>query len=122
MVTNSMIRIGLLGTAKVAEYGLVKAAANTGEVALVAVAARDGGKAAHYAGKHGIAASYCGYQRLLDQPDIDAVYLPLSNHVHEEWAIKALQAQLDWGNGMTGAIHSSIWSRSLVKISLHVQG
>ena len=87
-----MIRIGLLGTAKVAEYGLVKAAANVDDVSIAAVAARDGGKAAHYAGKHGIPSSHTGYQSLLDQSDIDAVYLPLANHVHEEWAIKALQA------------------------------
>ena len=35
---------------------------------------------------------------------------------------RAMQAELDWGGGMTGSIHTSIWSRSLVKISLHVQG
>jgi predicted dehydrogenase len=87
-----MLRIGLMGTAKVAEYGLVKAVAGLGEISLVGVAARDGDKAARYAAKHGIASSFAGYQALLDQSDIDAVYLPLANHVHEEWAIKALQA------------------------------
>ena len=87
-----MIRIGLLGTAKVAEYALVKASENTAEVCLAAVAARDGDKAARYAERYGISASYTGYQALLEQTDIDAVYLPLANHVHEEWAIKALRA------------------------------
>ncbi len=87
-----MLNIGLMGTGMVAEHALLKAAANKPEVHVTAVAARDGDKAARYAERHGIGSSCAGFQALLDRPDVDAVYLPLANHVHEEWTIKALQA------------------------------
>lgn len=87
-----MLNIGLMGTGMVAEHALVKAAANNPEVRVAAVAARDGDKAARYAQRHGIADSCAGFQALLERADIDAVYLPLANHVHEQWTIKALQA------------------------------
>jgi predicted dehydrogenase len=87
-----MLNIGLMGTGMVAEHALVKAAANNPEVRVAAVAARDGDKAARYAQRHGIGESCAGFQVLLDRADIDAVYLPLVNHVHEEWTIRALQA------------------------------
>lgn len=55
-----------------------------------AVAARDRKKAEAYAKKHGIPQVFGGYQELLDDPSIDAVYIPLPNGLHLEWALKAL--------------------------------
>ncbi|MGI9294942.1 MAG: Gfo/Idh/MocA family protein, partial [Pseudomonadales bacterium] len=89
---SKQMNIGILGTAKVAEHAMVKAAKSNRDVCIRAVAARDGDKAAAYAARHGIEHSFSGYQSLLDRDEIDAVYLPLANHVHEEWAIEALRA------------------------------
>ncbi len=89
---NKAVNIGILGTAMVAEHALVKAAQANPSVCIKAVAARNGDKAAAYATKHGIERSFSSYQSLLDDDEIDAVYLPLANHVHEQWAIQALQA------------------------------
>ena len=57
-----------------------------------AVAARDPKRAAAYARKHGIPDVKASYQELLDDPAIDAVYVPLPNGLHFEWALRALRA------------------------------
>ena len=59
---------------------------------VVAIASRDGAKAAAEAARLGIPASYPSYEALLARPDIDAVYLPLPNHLHAEWVKKAADA------------------------------
>ncbi|KAK3692089.1 hypothetical protein B0T22DRAFT_3943 [Podospora appendiculata] len=60
------------------------------EVIVQAVAARDKKKATDFAKKHGIPQAYGSYDELLDDPSIDAVYIPLPNGLHFEWAVKAL--------------------------------
>lgn len=60
------------------------------EVIVQAVAARDRKKAEAYAKKHGIGQVFGSYQELLDDASIDAVYIPLPNGLHFEWAYKAL--------------------------------
>ncbi len=54
------------------------------------MAARDEKKAVEYAKKHGIPQTFGSYDALLDDPAIDAVYIPLPNGLHYEWALKAL--------------------------------
>ncbi|WP_331436723.1 Gfo/Idh/MocA family protein [Gordoniibacillus kamchatkensis] len=61
-----------------------------GEVA--AIASRDREKARTAAETHGIAKHYGSYAELLADPDIDAVYIPLPNHLHREWTIRAARA------------------------------
>ena len=62
------------------------------EVIIAAVAARDQVKASAYARKHDIPTVHTSYQALLDDSSIDAVYIPLPNGLHFEWALKSLQA------------------------------
>jgi predicted dehydrogenase len=57
-----------------------------------AVASRDGAVAERYAAEQGIARALAGYQTLIDDPDIDAVYIALPNSLHAEWTIAALRA------------------------------
>lgn len=61
-----------------------------GEV--VGIASRTEEKAKEYAGKHGIPQAFGSYEALLASPDIDAVYIPLPNALHQEWILKSLDA------------------------------
>ena len=86
------LRIGLLGTARIAETALVRPAASVPEVTVAAVAARDQARAAAFAERHGIPVVQAGYDALLANPDINAVYNPLPNALHAPWTIKAIAA------------------------------
>ncbi|GAB3874259.1 Gfo/Idh/MocA family oxidoreductase [Kibdelosporangium lantanae] len=87
-----MLRIGVLGAARIAPAALVDPARSTSDVQVVAVAARDRDRAAAFAAKHGIPTFYDGYDKLIADPDIDAVYNPLPNGLHGRWTLSALDA------------------------------
>ncbi|PYS36100.1 MAG: NAD-binding protein, partial [Acidobacteria bacterium] len=59
---------------------------------LLALASRDAEKARTAAKAAGVPRAYDGYDRLLADPEIDAVYIPLPNHMHFEWSVRALEA------------------------------
>jgi predicted dehydrogenase len=86
-----MIRWGILGTARI-NRRLIPAfhASTRGE--LSAVASRDLGRAAAHAREHAIPRAVQGYQALLDDPSIDAVYVPLPNTEHVTWTLAAIAA------------------------------
>jgi predicted dehydrogenase len=85
------IRWGILGVAKINERWLpgFRSATNAD---LAAIASRDTAKARKAAADAGIAKSFSRYEDLLADPEIDAVYLPLPNSLHSEWAKKAADA------------------------------
>ena len=87
-----MLRIGILGAAKIAPAALIKPAQRTGRATVAVVAARDPDKAQKFADKHKIPRIAPTYDALLDDPDIDAVYIPLPNGLHGRWTIAALDA------------------------------
>src|SRR5690606_4567397 len=60
--------------------------------AIVAVASRSLEKAQSFADELEIPKVYGSYEELLSDPEIEAVYIPLPNHLHKEWTIKAAQA------------------------------
>jgi xylose dehydrogenase (NAD/NADP) len=82
---------GVISTANIGRAVVIPAiqASTNGE--LLAVASRDAGKAADFAAGLAIPKSYSSYEALLDDPQIDAVYIPLPNSMHHEWAIKAAE-------------------------------
>ena len=88
-----VLRIGVLGTARIAKTALLAPAANVPEVIVAAVAARDRARAEAYAEQHGIPAAYGSYDALLADPDIDAVYNPLPNSLHGPWTLRAIGAR-----------------------------
>jgi D-xylose 1-dehydrogenase (NADP+, D-xylono-1,5-lactone-forming) len=92
MTNPEVLRWGVLGTANIGRAAVNPAiqASRNGE--LVAVASRDGERARDFASRHGIPRSHGSYQALLDDPGVDAVYIPLPNALHREWTIRAARA------------------------------
>ena len=93
MTTSSspMLRIGILGAANIARL-FAAGVRPSQKVAVVAVAARDAGRARKFADETGITHVHPTYDALLADPAIDAIYNPLPNSLHAEWSIRALDA------------------------------
>ena len=87
-----MLRIGLLGAAKIAPSAIVAPAKSVPEVSLVSVAARDPARAKEFAARHNIPRVHDSYDAMIADPQIDALYIPLPNGLHGQWAIKAAKA------------------------------
>jgi len=87
-----VLRLGILGAARIAPAAAIRPARVVPEVEVVAVAARDPLRARAFAAKHAIPRVADTYQALVEDPDIDAVYNPLPNGLHAEWTIAALAA------------------------------
>ncbi|WP_068675193.1 Gfo/Idh/MocA family protein [Oceanobacillus sp. Castelsardo] len=84
------VRWGILSTAKIAQKELIPAFERGVNAEVTAIATGSGlEKAKTVAETFGIEKTYDRYEALLDDPDIDAVYIPLPNHLHKEWVIKA---------------------------------
>lgn len=87
------LRLGIFGAAAIAPTALIAPArALAGQVSVTAVAARSAERARAFAAKHGVARAYDGYDALIADPEIDALYNPLPNGLHGVWTIKALEA------------------------------
>jgi len=91
-MTDTALRIGVLGAARIAPSAIVRPAREIGEAQVVAVAARDPHRALAFADKHGIGRALPSYTALLEDDGIDAVYNPLPNALHAEWTLRALEA------------------------------
>lgn len=87
-----MLAIGVLGAARITRDALIRPAAEVDGVEVVAIAARDRGRAADAAAEHGIPGVADSYEALLADPAIDAVYIPLPNGLHGRWTLAALAA------------------------------
>jgi len=82
---------GILSTARINELVLA-GARKSNRVEMVAVGSRDRARAEAYAREHGLERAHGSYQALVDDPDLDAVYISLPNDTHIEWSIRALRA------------------------------
>jgi predicted dehydrogenase len=87
-----MLKIGVLGAARISRDALIKPAADVEGVEVVAIAARDRDRASEAASKHGIPRVSDSYESMLADPDIDAVYIPLPNGLHGRWTLAAIDA------------------------------
>ena len=85
------VRFGFLSTARI-NRRLLAAAAKSERAEVVAVASRDADRAEAYAVEHGIQRSHGSYEALVEDPDVDAVYISLPNSLHVEWSVRALAA------------------------------
>ncbi|HET9322881.1 MAG TPA: Gfo/Idh/MocA family oxidoreductase [Gaiellaceae bacterium] len=82
---------GLLSTAPI-NRSIISAARETDAAEVIAVASRDAARAEAYAAEHGIERGYGGYDALLGDADVEAVYVSLPNGLHVEWTMRALEA------------------------------
>ena len=86
------IRWGILSTAKIAREKVIPAMQQAEFCEVVAIASRNIAHAKAIAAPHNISKAYGSYEELLDDAAIDAVYIPLPNHLHVPWALKAIAA------------------------------
>jgi len=86
------IRWGILSTAKIGREKVIPAMQAGNYCSVDAIASRDEAHAKETAALLGIPKYYATYEDLLNDADIDAVYIPLPNHLHVPWAIKAMEA------------------------------
>jgi len=86
-----VVRWGILGTAKI-NHKIIPAFQASTMADVLAIASRSVEKATQAAEQYAIPRNYASYEDLLDDADVDAVYIPLPNHLHLPWSLRALQA------------------------------
>src|SRR3954454_17860135 len=86
--SDEPVRWGVIGTAGIARAQFLPALAEAGGEAVV-VGGRDEGRAAAFASEHGVRRGVQGYQAVLYDPRVEAVYVPLPNPLHARWAAAA---------------------------------
>lgn len=89
---NTKIKWGIMGCAHIALDQVIPAIVNSRHGTVSAIASRKYETAVRVAKQFNIPKAYGLYQQLLDDPEITALYIPLPNHLHVPWAIKALRA------------------------------
>jgi D-xylose 1-dehydrogenase (NADP+, D-xylono-1,5-lactone-forming) len=89
---NEPLRLGILGAARIALGGIIPAANRTERVVVAAVATRSGKKSREIRQIAPEADLFEDYDSLLEDPDLEAVYIPLPNSMHVEWTLKAIEA------------------------------
>jgi xylose dehydrogenase (NAD/NADP) len=85
------LKWGILGAAKIAR-SLAPAIRESQFAVPYAVASRTAEKAQAFAREYGFQKSYASYEALLQDPEVEAIYIPLPNGLHFEWTLKALKA------------------------------
>lgn len=86
------VRFGILSTAKIGRKKVIPAMQRSAYCQVSAICSRDTESARQAAHRLNIAKAYGSYDELLADPEIDAIYIPLPNHLHVEWSIRALAA------------------------------
>src|SRR3954463_3898499 len=86
------IRWGILSTAKIGREKVIPATQRSELGTVVAIASRDPSRASEVAKQRGIERAYASYDELLADADVDAVYIPLPNHMHVPWSLRAIDA------------------------------
>ncbi|MGD2176680.1 MAG: Gfo/Idh/MocA family oxidoreductase, partial [Anaerolineae bacterium] len=90
-MTSTHLNWGLLSTARI-NRRLIPAIRAAERAELTSVASRNYARAKAYAAERDIPRAYGSYQALLDDPDVDVVYVSLPNSLHAEWTVKAIQS------------------------------
>jgi predicted dehydrogenase len=86
------VRWGILSTAAIGVRNVIPAMQRSERCRVVAIASRDERRAREVADRLGIPRAYGSYEALLADPEIEAVYNPLPNHLHVPWTVRAAEA------------------------------
>ncbi len=87
------VKWGVLGTAGIARSQTIPAMKLADNCVLYAIAGRSLEKARQFQQDFGFEKAYGSYEELLDDPEVEAVYIPLPNDLHRAWVIRALDAK-----------------------------
>ena len=86
------VRWGILGCARIAREAFISSFVDVSNGEVLAIASRDSEVAHEFANEYAIPRAYGSYQSLIEDPDIDAIYIPLPNALHAKWAVLAAEA------------------------------
>lgn len=89
---NGKVGWGVLGCAGIAGRAFIPALLTARNAAPLSIASRDPERARKWARRFGFARSAGSYEALLEDPEVEAVYVPLPNHMHAEWSVRAARA------------------------------
>jgi len=89
---NKKVEWGVLGVAHIAVKKVIPAMQRGEWSQVLAIASRDLSKAQRAAEQLGIRKAYGSYEELLADPEVEAIYIPLPNHLHVPWSIRAAEA------------------------------
>ncbi|CAM3178509.1 Gfo/Idh/MocA family oxidoreductase [Paenibacillus lupini] len=89
---SKKLKWGILGCAGIAKRAVIPGLHLSELNEAAAIASRDGEKAKQTADELNIPTAYDSYEALLADSSIDVIYIPLPNHLHKEWAIRAAEA------------------------------
>jgi predicted dehydrogenase len=88
---TKLLKWGLLSTARI-NRKLIPAIRDNPRAELISVASRSQSRASGYAAEWSIPRAHGSYEALLEDPDVEVIYVPLPNSLHAEWTVKALAA------------------------------
>jgi predicted dehydrogenase len=92
MPSQSPLRWGILGCARITRVGLIPGIHGARNGALLALASRELATARAWAAEFGIARAYGSYEELIADPEVEACYVPLPNELHKPWVLAAADA------------------------------
>jgi predicted dehydrogenase len=89
--SGAPVRWGILGAARIAVKHVIPAIQTSGHSRVEAIASRDAAAAERVASQFGIGRAYGSYEAIVADPNVDAVYIPLPNHLHVPWSLRAIE-------------------------------
>ena len=92
MESGLKLRWGILGCARISRRGLIPGIRDSTSGTLSALGSRDLATAHQWATEFGVPRAHGSYQAVLEDPDVDAVYIPLPNELHKSWVFAAADA------------------------------
>lgn len=92
-MSEKKVKWGVLGTANIAWNETLPGMMQAQNAQLYAIAGRSAEKVAKFKAEFGFEKGYLSYEELLADPQVEAVYIPLPNHLHKEWTLKAAAAK-----------------------------